>query len=198
MNKLMVIFAALCIAVPAVAMELVMMTEKDNSAFVARLSKRIILSNEMKKEKEISGSNPINLALNKLSTDLSQYGDNIQKMLSRDQEMKKNISCLLTIDNEPSIQLGLEQIRNGSRNTEIAREYVIKARQILADLAFKKQCKEFQCRTINGTEMSDEDIKDFLSQNNNNLWVRNNTTDYDHTIKKYSSLLVYQMLFAYL
>lgn len=85
MNKLMVTFASLLIAVPAVAMELVdRISQKEDEDFISHVLKAVEFNRNMVEEKEIGEGNAIHLILDNLSRDIAIH-NNLVSMLKSTQ-----------------------------------------------------------------------------------------------------------------
>lgn len=227
MNKLMMTFVSLLIAVPAVAMkkevELVVITEKEHNAFVSRLSKEVKLSNKLFEEGKINDKNPIRIALNQLTKEMVTHGNNFGKILQSNEVMGESVYNFKKNSNKQFIKDISDAIVTCSGDVEMARMYQIKARHILSDIMFKRNFSGYVPQRINGIDVDDqnsievflknkhpefitmictttcEDTIDYLVKNNNS----HVEVDLKHhqglsNIRCYMALLVYKVLFAYL
>lgn len=184
MNKLIGAIGLLMI-VPAVAMELVI-SEKENSAFVQHLSRAVGFSKKVVEENKIPAENPIHLSLIKLSNDISTHDNNLMTMIKSDTIVENELkNYMIKIDSSNElIKFGLDQIYKKAGDIEEARKYVIRTRQLSAGLDLQKREPNYINQWIGEVQNGDRI----------NFMLRNTALC---SIKNYIALLIYQMVFAY-
>lgn len=187
MNKLIIIFSALCAVSPVVAMELAMITEQENKNFSRHLLMAVGFSKKVVAEDKISAQNPIHKMLCKMSDDLTLNNGDIVKMITLDDSLAKRIAECKKVDSKPLIQLCLQQISNEVGDVKEAKAYVTRTRILLANIRLKKQQPTYSQAWIG--EVQTQDRIDFMMRNENYPSDENAVTDYIATF-------IYQLLWA--
>lgn len=148
MKKLFLIIG-LCVTFPVFAMELIkkednfFITQQDNLYFAQLISTAVLHDNKMIQAGKLSSHNSLYLIVDRMAADWAQCDNNIAKLIKKN-SLQYRLNEYMKIDADPLIQMRLEQIQQGRGDIQKTQDYVIKTRQSLAQLLFKKKQPNFQ------------------------------------------------------
>jgi len=186
MKKLIIIFG-LSVISPMCAMELAIISKRDISSFSCHLSMAAGYSKKMVEEKQIPVTNPIYVMLSQLNDELGKHSKNIVQMVESDQDLNRRINEFSSVDFNPLVQFGMNQIKQRAADISAAQAYVMRTRQILAGLEFLKTQPGYSNAWIN--EVGRQDRIGFMERNANYPLDEN-------SVKNYQALFIYQTLIA--
>ena len=190
MNKCLAILG-LCFSVPMIGINSQEITQLikpgESESFVRHLGMAVWFSKKMVVEKKVSDNNPIYVMLSRLADDLVKHDNDILKLIAADQDLAKRVDEYKTIDTEPVVTFGLNQVRQEKGDVKGAHDLVVLNRQILSGLQLQSKWSTYSQQWTGEVKMPDR--IEFMQRNEAYPLT-------EDAIKDYIALFTYQSLLA--